>query len=467
MADWKLRLYHQMPPFMRNWVASMRGYQLRSWRYGPETEQLVAEALERDHWSSEQWKTHQENRLQYVLHRAATQVPYYRQQWSDRRRKGDQSSWENLENWPVLTKEPIRENPKAFIADDMNDRDMFWDHTSGTSGTPLSLWWSKDTVRLWYALLEARTRRWYGTSINERWAMIGGQLVVPVQQTRPPFWVWNRGLNQLYLSSYHFSKDLMRHYLDALIEYEITHIYAYSSSVYTLAIAALASSRTDLKMTAVFTNAEPLYDYQRIAIQQAFQCPACQTYGMSEIVTSGSECTCGAMHLWPEVGYLEYASSDGQILKNVSGGRLIGTGLFNADMPFIRYKVGDALEVDYSTETTCACGKRLPAITSIEGRVDDSLLTPDGRIVGRLDPVFKADLPILEVQIIQETKDLLRVKCVKAFGYTESTEREIAARLRDRVGNMQVTFDYVDAIPREKNGKFRAVINAMESKRAT
>lgn len=188
---------------------------------------------------------------------------------------------------------------------------------------------------------------------------------------------------------------------------------------------------------------------------------------MSEIVTSGSECTCGAMHLWPEVGYLEYASSDGQILKNVSGGRLIGTGLFNADMPFIRYKVGDALEVDYSTETTCACGKRLPAITSIEGRVDDSLLTPDGRIVGRLDPVFKADLPILEVQIIQETKDLLRVKCVKAFGYTESTEREIAARLRDRVGNMQVTFDYVDAIPREKNGKFRAVINAMESKRAT
>src|SRR5690606_2199212 len=94
-----LTFYHHLPPPVRNLAASLRGYYLRSWRYGPETERLVEEALEREHWSAEQWKRWQEERLAYVLHRAATQVPYYRQQWSERRRRGDTASWEVLENW--------------------------------------------------------------------------------------------------------------------------------------------------------------------------------------------------------------------------------------------------------------------------------------------------------------------------------------------------------------------------------
>ena len=67
-----------MPPFLRDVAASLRGYKLRRWRYGAETEQLVAEALERDHWSPEQWKTYQENRLGYILNQggnASTLLP--------------------------------------------------------------------------------------------------------------------------------------------------------------------------------------------------------------------------------------------------------------------------------------------------------------------------------------------------------------------------------------------------------
>src|SRR2546428_3945524 len=107
MSDTLLRLYHRLPAPTRSVAASLRGAYLRSWRYGPETERLVAEALERESWSQQRWKAWQEEQLAYVLHRAATRVPYYREQWTERRRRGDQASLQYLENWTILEKEPL------------------------------------------------------------------------------------------------------------------------------------------------------------------------------------------------------------------------------------------------------------------------------------------------------------------------------------------------------------------------
>ena len=196
-------------------AASLRGLSLRRWRYGPETERLIAEAFEREHWSAEQWKLWQQKRLADVLERAATLVPYYREYWLQRRRRGDQSSWEVLENWPILKKEVLRENPLGFVADDCDVRRMYREHTSGTTGKPLNLWWTRQTVRAWYALFEARVRMWHGVSRNDNWAILGGQLVTPFRQSQPPFWVWNATSHQLYMSSYHLSPDYIPAYLEA------------------------------------------------------------------------------------------------------------------------------------------------------------------------------------------------------------------------------------------------------------
>ena len=53
-----------------------------------------------------------------MLYRAATGMPYYREHWVARRRKGDRASWEYLENWPILGKDSVRANASAFVADD-------------------------------------------------------------------------------------------------------------------------------------------------------------------------------------------------------------------------------------------------------------------------------------------------------------------------------------------------------------
>jgi phenylacetate-CoA ligase len=391
-----------------------------------------------------------------LLHRAATRVPYYREQWAARRRQGDKASFEYLENWPILEKNRVKENPHAFVADDCILRLMFREDTSGTTGKSLSVWWSKDTVRKWYALSEARIRYWNGVSRRNCWGMIGGQLITPVSQRQPPFWVWNKGLNQLYMSSYHLATDLIDSYLDAMSQYRVTYIYGYTSSLYALAQAVVESGRKDIGMAVAITSAEPVYDYQRATIAQAFNCPVRETYGMSEIVAGASECTAGRLHLWPEAGWVEVIG-DGMTLSHGSSGDLVCTGLMNADMPLVRYRTGDRGTLADGQET-CLCGRTLPIIESLDGRADDILYTMDGRQIGRLDPLFKGDLPIHEAQIIQEALDCVRVRYVPTLDFRPDHESVITKRLQARMGGVKVVMEPITEIPRGPNGKFRAVI---------
>lgn len=453
-----LRLYHHLPYPLRVLAASARGYYLRWWRYGPETEQLVEEALERDTWKQEQWRAWQQERLALVLHRAVTKVPYYREYWLQRRRHGDRASWEILDNWPVLEKEALRENPRAFVAEDCDIRKMFHEHTSGTTGKPLSLWWDRRTVISWYALFEARIRLWNGVSRRDRWAILGGQLVTPFEQTKPPFWVWNAGLGQLYMSSYHLAAAFVPAYLEALRRHGVTYMFGYASSMYSLAQIALERGINTPPLRIAISNAEPLYPHQRKAIAEAFRCPVRETYGMSEIVCAASECQAGILHLWPEVGIIEVLSDNGhEPVAPGQTGRLICTGLLNVDMPLIRYEVGDrgALTAE---QRACGCGRTLPVIASVEGRMDDVLYTQDGRRIGRLDPVFKAELHIREAQIIQEALNRVRVRYIPAAGFTTDTGRSIIEQLQARIGAVEVVLEPVNEIPRSANGKFRAVI---------
>ena len=449
-----LSLYHALPPGMRSTVASLRGMHLRMWRYGPETNRWVDEALERDHWSAAQWGRYQEDRLAYVLERAATRVPYYREHWQRRRRNGDRSSAQLLSNWPVLEKSELRAAPRTFLADDRSPRLMFAEHTSGTTGTPLSLWWSRETVRRWFALFEARTRRWYGVTRHDRWAILGGQLVVPPTTSRPPFWVWNAGLNQLYLSSYHIHAQTADAYLTALREHRVRYLLGYPSALAALARAAARDAGRKVGLTVVVANAEPLTAVQRALIGEVFNCPVRDTYGMAEVVAAASECASGTLHLWPEVGWIEPTSA--------TAGELICTGLLNDDMPLIRYRVGDRACVDV-LERRCACGRSLPQMTELEGRADDVVYTADGRPIGRLDPVFKAALHIREAQVIQHSFDRVLIRYVPDDGHAPSHVKTMVDGIIARMGPVQVDLEPMAAIPRGANGKFRAVICTLSS----
>ena len=457
MNESLLRLYHSLPAPVQTLAATTRGLYLRAWRYGPQSEALIRNARARERWNPAQWNRWQQARLAGILDHAARAVPYYREHWQERYARGDRSSATKLENWPVLEKETLRAAPHRFVADGIRTGRLYHEHTSGTTGKPVDLYRPVETVRQLYALSELRERRWYGVSVRDRWAILGGQLVAPVGRRRPPFWVWNAALNQLYMSSYHLAPDLVGHYLDALRAYRITYLWGYASALYELALEALRRGRRDLAMTVAITNAEPLYDHQRQVIADAFQCPVRETYGMAELVMSASECEAGRLHLWPEVGVVEVHGAEN---AGDMSGDFVCTGLLNPAMPLIRYRVGDRGALAPS-EQPCACGRTLPVVDHIAGRQDDVVYTRDGRRVGRLDPVFKAKLPIHEAQIVQETLDRIRVRVVPAPGFDESASTAIRDRMRARVGPMDIIVEAVAEIPRTAQGKFRAVVSAL------
>lgn len=449
------RLYFRLPGPARSVAATLQGLYLRWWRYGPGSERLAREALEREHWSVAQWDAWRQERLAFVLHRAATRVPYYRRQWEERRRRGDRASWEVLDHWPILEKEAVRQDPRAFVADDRDVRHLFHLRTSGSTGTPLDVWRSAQAVKAVYSIGAVRTRGWQGLSLHDRRAMVGGQLVAPIAQRRPPFWVWNAAMHQLYMSSYHLAPDLIPHYLDALARYRIAYLVGYTSSLYALAQEALRLGRRDLRMVAAITNAEPLFDYQRETISAAFQCPVRETYGMVELVTMASECAQGSLHIWPEFGTVEVLEGTEAVPDGVTGD-LVCTGLVNVDMPLVRYRLGDRGALSDPAER-CRCGRTLPVLKAVEGRMDDVLYTRDGRRIGRLSQVVKA-LPLREAQIIQETLDRVRVRYVPSPGCTPEVEHTLVERVRERLGDVEVVLENVSAIPRGANGKFRAVL---------
>jgi phenylacetate-CoA ligase len=457
MPDW-LRVYHRLPYSLRVAAAGARGRRLVRWRYGPESEALTEAALERDRWTAGQWAAWQEERLAFLLERAATRVPYYRDHWAERRRKGDRAAWSALENWPVLSKEALRASPGAFLADDCDPKAMYYEHTSGTTGKPLHIWLSRETVQAWFALFEARARRWHGVSRHDRWAILGGQLVAPVEQKRPPFWVWNATMHQLYLSAYHLSVENAAAYLDALRDHGVTYLLGYPSGLYRLAQAAEEAGAQAPPLRVALGNAEPLLEHQRATIGRVFGCPVRETYGMAEIAAAASECEAGSLHAWPDTGLIELLADDAdEPVADENAGRLVATGLINADMPLIRYDTGD--RVRRASGGGCACGRGLPVLRAIEGRSDDVVITRDGRHIGRLDPVFKADLPIREAQIIQESLDRLRVLYVPTAAYTAADGEALVRRIHDRVGEIDVVLEEVAEVPRTANGKFRAVIS--------
>jgi phenylacetate-CoA ligase len=125
-------------------------------------------------------------------------------------------------------------------------------------------------------------------------------------------------------------------------------------------------------------------------------------------------------------------------------------------MPLIRYRVGDRATL--AADQSCACGRGMPVLESIDGRCDDVIVTPDGRQIGRLDPALKGDLPVREVQIIQEAPATVRILYVPGDQGPAAVEAPLKKQLRNYLGEMQFEFEAVARIPRAANGKMKAVV---------
>jgi len=454
----KVKLFQRMPGFVKTIIASARGYQLKSLRSSNRNEYLE-DIRKKDSWSKEQIHNFQKQKLKETLEYALKYVPYYREMWKSIHLNFPTKDPLDINNWPILEKDSIRDNLELFISDEVKKNELTHMPTSGTSGKPMNFWLSQYTLSYWYAMYEHRIKVWNGVSEKDRWANIGGQLICAIDQKKPPFWTWNIGMKQLYLSSYHITPENIPFYIEAIKKYKIAYLLGYVSSIYNLANEGLKQGLNLPKFKVVITNAEPLYAHQKEVIEKAFSCKAIETFSACEFSFGSNQNLEGKMYIWPEAGFVEVLDESGNI-KPSGKGQLIISGFLNKAMPLIRYKLGDSATIN----TGQTGSLNYDYFEEITGRTDDMVVTSDGKFVGRLDPVFKSNIKIKESQIIQEDYSKFTVRIVPDQGFTDKDTESIVQRLRDRVGKeAEVNFEILDQIPRGPNGKFKAVISKIKS----
>ena len=189
----------------------------------------------------------------------------------------------------------------------------------------------------------------------------------------------------MIFSSQHISRDTPPYYIEALRRFQPAMIHGYPSSIYLIAHYLVENNISDIRPKAVFTASETLLDFQRKIIEEAFGCKVFSWYGNTEMVAHATECELGGMHVQLLHSVMEITDEKGNPVGEGVEGIMIGTGLDNWAMPLIRYKVGD---VAVPALRRCSCGRGYPLVEKIVGRVEDYVVTPEGRYVGRLDHVL-------------------------------------------------------------------------------
>jgi phenylacetate-CoA ligase len=298
----------------------------------------------------------------------------------------------------------------------------------------------------------------HGIQPGDSCATFAGRQLQPPEVNRPPFWRYNRAANQTLFSTLHLSDENMPHYLRQLEKIQPREVIGYPSAIYTLAEYCLRTgARPNVRPAAVITNSETLFEWQRVAIEQVFECRVADYYGVAEGVVFAAQCPAGRYHFNPLLGIVEFLAADGSPAAPNEPARLVCTTLTNSAMPLVRYEVGDQAVM---AGDACPCGLVYPAALSIVGRIDDAVITPSGHTVGRLDHIFKGLTGVRECQIVQDRLDQITLKVVRDASFTENSRRTLVENLWARVGrDMQVQFEFVEQIPRTDRGKFKGVVS--------
>lgn len=461
MANWSKKLYLSSPGWLQQLGIYAYGWYWKRRRFGNEFEKTWRAYTEREWWSADRFREYVEAQLRQQLQRAFSEVPYYRQVL---RQSGlDEMSirafrLEDLVRLPILEKSKLRDNPMVCLTRSAVRRPPKQFFTSGSTGTPITVFMDREAHQHNLGVREARSFRWAGVSLRDPRATFGAKLVVPSSERRGPYWRYNPWERQVYFSIYHISADTTDDYVGALNRYRPTTMVGFPSAIGTLAHFISEKGLSVHSPRAIITTSEPLDLQTRKQIEGVFRCRCYQEYSSLENCFLATECELGNLHVSLDFGFLEILRPDGTPCRSGEIGEVIATGFANKNQIIVRYRVGDYASW---SNMPCDCGRSaLPILDGVIGRIDDALLFPDGRRIARLDSIFKQLSGVRMSQIVQTALDSVEIRVVPAHDYDPSVAEELRRRFREYVGaDVKVTVTCVPEIPRERSGKVRAVVS--------
>ncbi|MBM3978876.1 MAG: phenylacetate--CoA ligase family protein [Planctomycetes bacterium] len=429
---------------------------LMAWREG-KSHLRHLRALERTQFDApEVIRARQLGALKAQLHHAWDTVPYYRAAWSKAGvHPSDVRELADLEAFPVVTKADIRRHNRALVSSAYDVSKCRKKTTSGSTGVPLTIYCDEPAMQF-KAACTIRSDQWSGYRLGQRVAKVWGN---PEYRHfglkgRLRHYFFDRAV---YLDTLNLNDDRIGEFAKRIQRHRPGLIFGHAHSLYLVACALKKSRVLDVRPNGIISTAMILHDWQRAVIEQVFGCKVTNRYGCEEVSLIASECEeHNGLHVNADSLYHEVASD----------GKLLVTDLVNRAMPLIRYQVGDVV---VPSARVCKCGRGLPLIERVEGRDADYVVTPAGNLISgiSLTENFAMHIPgTAQVQIVQESVTLLRIRLVTDDTFNDGSRGKIAELVRATFGDgVAHDVELVDAIPQEPSGKYRFCISKVARER--
>jgi phenylacetate-CoA ligase len=449
---------------MYRWFAWNILFRLHEAAKGHQTYRILREMETADRLSEAELQQLGQEKTRSFLDYCYTHVPYVRRRMQDAGIQPSQiRTVDHLRLLPLMRKEDIRENREELRSRAARNLATF--STGGSTGEPLIFDIGKRRVAARVACRQ-RVSKWWGISLGDsELALWGSPIEVGKQQFLRD--LRDRLLATRLLSAFEMNEPTMTEYLDIIERARYKSIFAYPSAIYLLSLQARKQGRDlrQLGVKVIFVTGEVLFPYQRELIAATFNCPVANWYGGRDSGCIANECPQGGMHILADSAIVEAVDAEGRPVPPGTAGEIAVTDLYSEEAPFIRYLTGDIGAISTSR---CSCGRALPLLERIEGRSNDLVLAPDGRLINSLALVY----PVREIEgidqyrITQKRTDRFHVEIVRNERFPADGEERIRRGWTQLLrAPLHVTFEYLPALAPERSGKFRHVVSELSGER--
>jgi phenylacetate-CoA ligase len=434
-------LYRRLPVPLQNAAVTMRNCR-QLWRKFGYVRGGPSSPPPRPAGSPARW-------LNELLDTARNDCPYYADTLPKSMKVTEGTPIEEvLRSLPIVRKEVFREQAAYFISRKATRSNSQPFKTSGSTGTPIHGVISRRDLRDRYCAIWRWFER-FGMSPAKRWArFLGADITTGADEG-----ISRRDVihNHLFLSVYHMSETTVGRYAETLRAYRPEILEGYPSAVATLARLMLACRQESPRIPAILVTAETLLPDQRDLIEKAFGARPLDYYGSSEFAPVLADGGDGFKHLLPETGLVELLDADDRPVRRGQIGRMVVTSFHSHFMPLIRYDIGDLARY-------VAGGPSSLVVSEIVGRMDDVIIGPDGRYVGRLSTALKTLPQTVQMAQCLVSPSRVRVLYVSPKAIPDREFVPFLRSLRDKVGDTSVVFEKVSDIRPGPRGKRPAVL---------
>jgi len=399
-----------------------------------------------------QWKTYDELRniqikkLKKIIHHAYHNVSFYHDLFKKNNLlPSDIKTIDDLNKIPIVSKEDICANyPKNVIAKNVNFSTCKIWKTSGSTGLPMKTAYDQKADDFAKAII-SRSYIENGLKYFDRWCVLGPPDYI-LEKPRSFFITQKMGfLSPFYVSIF----DDMDKKISMIKRFNPRVLDSLSTDLFLLAKYIEEHDIEGINPEVVTTNGEILTDAMRKYINRVFNVELSDLYGCYEFRRTGLECpNHEGYHIDVDSVITQFIEDDEEVSSGEQG-KIVFTGLYNYAMPLIRYNIED---VGIPSDIKCSCGRGLPLMKILEGKLMDFLVAPDGTMISPYTVKINITGTVPGIQlcrIIQYSKENIKMLIVKNKEYTDGSTILIKNIFEKFLGNeVNVSIEFVEEIER-------------------